>query len=116
MYCQRHRLVRPWVVATVLWMVLCAPRPAAADAQAELQQGIAAYNIGEMERAEALLRAVLPKLTQPKDQAQAWMYIGFSQANRGAAPAARESFTTALTFDPTVQPNPDRIPPAVVVE
>jgi hypothetical protein len=105
-----------WIAAALLWVALGIPVPAAADAKDELQQGIAAYNIGEMERAEALLRVALPKLTDPKDQAQAWMYIGFSQANRGALPAARESFTTALGFDPTVQPNPDRIPPPVVVE
>jgi hypothetical protein len=100
----------------VLLATTLATRLAAAIPPRDLQEGIAAYNHGEMERAEALLRAALRRLRPLAEQSLAWLYIGLAQANRGDRAAARDSFVAAMTADPTVAPDPDRIPPAVVVE
>jgi hypothetical protein len=83
---------------------------------ADLARAVRAYDDGEMDRAERLLRSALLMLYEPRQQAKAWLYLGLVQANRKDLAAARASFATALGFDPSVAPDPDRIPPPVVKE
>src|SRR5437867_3642189 len=82
--------------------LLCAaaPRHASAGGGAELVAGIHAYNEGETDKAEGLLRSALKTLRGARDRGLAWFYVGLSQAARDDLRGARASLVRAMSEDP----------------
>jgi hypothetical protein len=88
--------------------------PAFGDAAGDLERGIKAFDEGDMEKAEPLLRSAVDGLRDPKKRAVGFLYLGLSQASRQAVDTARKSFADAIRADPRIKPDPDRVPPGIL--
>jgi hypothetical protein len=99
----------------MLWTsVLAVVMPAHADGAADLKRGIEAYDLGEYERAEPLLRSGARSAPTARERATAWMYLGMSQMMRGNAGEAGQSFARAGAEDASVAPDRERTPPSIL--
>lgn len=92
----------------LLW---AAPRVGHAD---ELGQAIARYHRGDFEEAVTALQRVAARLGPGPRRARAHLFRGLALAVLGRWTAAREAFAAALTDDPEIRPNRDRVRPSIV--
>jgi tetratricopeptide (TPR) repeat protein len=93
--------------ATIL---LAAARVHAETPEALHQKGVLRFKLGEYAESLAALNEARRGTRDPKLLAQIHLYIGLNQAVLGDSQAktAQMSFTTALTYDPTLRLDPNK--------
>jgi hypothetical protein len=111
-YREGEDAVRRLLLGGVL-IFLCARGAAAAErAELLLEQGVALFNAAEFERSLSTLRRARG-LRDTRALGRAQLYIGLDCAFLGRARQAREAFVAALTHDPQLDVDPQRIRPDV---
>jgi hypothetical protein len=78
----------------------------AEDARALHDKGVRLYNGGEFERSIKVLERARRQTEEPPLLARIHLYIGVNHAVLDRTDQARQSFRTALGFDPTLRLNP----------
>jgi hypothetical protein len=104
-------VLKPRSLSLLAGLLVSLASPALAD---EVDRGIRAYDAGEIERAEKILRAAVRSAATPALRARAWLFLGLAQASRRDLDAMRGSFQAALFEDPEVAPDRERVAPEVV--
>jgi hypothetical protein len=79
-----------------------------------LSRAIRAYEEGDLAKAEPLLRAAAADLQDGKQRARAWLTLALVHASRKDLAATRDSLRTALSDDPEVVLERDRVSPNIV--
>lgn len=88
-----------------------APAPARAHGPAELLAAIAAYDEGELDKAQRHLTAALASPLSESSRGLAWFYRGLALAARNDGPAAAAAFERSLAHDPQLAPDRPRMLP-----
>jgi hypothetical protein len=105
----------PRLGCVVLLTLLAAVPPAhAQQGERVLAEGVSLFDSGEYERSLQVLRRALPELRGDRDLARVHLYLGLSQAFLGRTRPARAAFAAALSHDPAIRLDPERIKPSVV--
>lgn len=81
---------------------------------APVATGVALFHEGEFERCIEVLSASIDAAPDVASRGQAHLFVGLSHAVLAHWPEARSAFAAALRADPTVGPDPSRIPPNIV--
>jgi tetratricopeptide (TPR) repeat protein len=79
-----------------------------------LRDGLRLYNEGDFERSIEVLRRAESSLKKGGARARASLHRGLAHAVLGQWPAARAAFAEALTSDPEVAPDRERVRPAIL--
>lgn len=79
-----------------------------------LEDGVALYEAGDFEAALPPLREAAAVLAPGPERARALLFAGLTEAVLGRRDVARQRFAEALTDDPEVAPDRQRVPPPIV--
>lgn len=114
----RVRLTRSLAAFVVPALLLTLPPRTACAAPSKAQQGIAAFDEGEYERALPLLQQAAAeadaKKSAPKERAKLHAYVGFCQIVFSLRDQAKESFRKALAADPRMTLDPAVVSPKFI--
>lgn len=102
------------IVATQVAMALMSASAGAQSPAEKLERAVAAFNEGEFRRSLELLQEVAPSLEGAGSLGRVYLYIGLNHAFLGEEVRARRAFARALSHDPGLQVDPDRIKTEVV--
>lgn len=78
-----------------------------------LARGLKLFDSGELKAAETVFERATKLLPSGKRRAQAHLHLGLARAYQEKFAAAKREFVRALTEDPAVKVDPERVPPAV---
>jgi tetratricopeptide (TPR) repeat protein len=80
-----------------------------------IETSISDYKDGDYQKAADSLQAILPSLTVPKDQMEAYKYLGFSYGMLNLIDKSKTVFKTALEKYPSMDIDTLEVPPNIAI-
>jgi hypothetical protein len=96
-------------------LIAAAPAVAQTATSTDLSRYVLLYENGEYQKAIDSIRVLLPKLTDNKEQAEAYKYLAFSYVMLDMISKARDNFTQMLTEYPSAEIDTISVPPNITV-